>query len=90
MKAPKDTRAPDGGIADGERYVRKGGRVKFSTVWWQSDKLLPFVGLPVDCGGMDYWRTECAFHWIIWPMSAGPFPLNKGPGANRFICTIKR
>ena len=88
MNTPKDSRAPDGGIADGERYVRRGGRVKFAGFWWQSDKLIPFVGTPVDCGGMDYWQTECTFRWIIWPEAAGPMPFRKH-GVEKIICTIK-
>lgn len=86
MKPPKDTRAPDGAIAEGERYVRKGGRVKFGGRWWQSDDLLPFVGKPVDCGNMDYWRTECDFCWIVW-RDDKPLPANR---SNRMICRIKQ
>lgn len=85
MKAPKDIRAPDGVIANGERYVRKGGRVKFAGLWWQHDALIPFVGLPVDCGGMDYWQTECTFRWIIWRRDGAPVPRE----INGIICTAK-
>jgi len=88
MKSPKDRRAPDGLIADGERYVRKGGRVKFAGFWWQSDALIPFVGKPVECGGMDYWQTECTFRWIIWRDDM-PLPRDRGY-SSRIICVVKR
>jgi hypothetical protein len=88
VKAPRDIRAPDGIIANGERYVRKGGRVKFAGLWWQSDLLLPFVGLPVDCGGMDYWQTQCDFSWIIWPNDGRPLPDRKN--GSKLICTVRK
>ena len=89
IDTPKDIRAPDGKLADGERVVRKGGRVKFAGRWWQSDKLVPFVGTPVQCGGMDYWMTECTFRWIVWPESAGPLPYRPRGQIEKVICTIK-
>ena len=54
--------APDGIISEGWRAVRKGGRVKFAGLWWQSDKLIPYVGQDIWCHGQDYWQTMCDFN----------------------------
>lgn len=53
-----DGRALDGLVSDGERLVRKGGRVKFAGAWWQHDLLVPYVGRYVYLDNIDYWRVE--------------------------------
>jgi hypothetical protein len=54
MKALSDTKAPDGLVARGERWVRPPGRVKFAHVWWADDRLKPFVGQQIMVSAGDY------------------------------------
>jgi hypothetical protein len=55
---PRPEYAPDGILAGDYRLVRKSGRsarLKCFGDWWESDKLIPFIGkwVWVDAGG--YW-----------------------------------
>lgn len=51
----KDKRAADGELAEAERIIRKGGRIKYAGVWWQDDRLKEFEGCTVIVCS-DYWR----------------------------------
>jgi hypothetical protein len=53
----RDRRAADGELAEAERIIRKGGRIKYAGIWWQHDRLKEFVGETVMVCS-DYWRTE--------------------------------
>lgn len=55
---PKASYAPDGVLAADWRLVRPGGRVKCFGTWWQSEKLLPYVGKWV-------W-VQAGEYWIVW------------------------
>lgn len=54
----RDQRCSDGIFSDGWRLVRKGGRVKAARVWFQHDKLIPYVGGYVHVQMNDYWCQE--------------------------------
>jgi hypothetical protein len=79
-----DGHAPDGITSEGFRVVRSGGRVKFASVWWQSDALKPYEGETVFCQGQDYWQTmmhvsTChgGFNWLC-----NVTPLDTALGSN--------
>ena len=55
----RDSRSPDGMINGGWRLVREGGWVKIFSVYWQHDKLLPFVGSRIWIDSNCYYNTEC-------------------------------
>lgn len=74
-----DRKAVDGELAEGERLIRKGGRVKFAQEWWQHASLLPFVGQRLTVSS-DYWRTE-AYVWR---------PIPHRPDENPLLETIAR
>lgn len=57
-----DRRAPDGVIATGWRTVRKGGRVKFASCWYEADELKEIVGEYVWVDANDYWLQEVLIH----------------------------
>jgi hypothetical protein len=52
-----DKRALDGQIAQCERIIRKGGRIKYAGIWWQHERLKDFEGHTVIVCS-DFWRSE--------------------------------
>ena len=69
----RDRLAPDGLTAYGWRLVHKGGWVKMNKVWFQNDRLLPFVGRKIHVAMNDYWCRE-ALAYVV--------------AHNMFICTL--
>lgn len=53
----RDKRCADGVLAECERIIRKGGRIKFGKLWWQHDDLIPYAG-QVAMVWPDYYFTE--------------------------------
>lgn len=53
----RDKRAEDGILAECERLIRKGGRIKYNNRWWQSDELKPHEGKLAMCW-QDYYGIE--------------------------------
>ena len=53
----RDKRALDGILAECEREVRRGGRIKYNHLWWQDDSLIPHVG-KVAMVWSDFYLTE--------------------------------
>lgn len=52
-----DKRCEDGVLAECNRMVKKGGKIKFGKIWWQDDRLLPHVG-EMAFLWPDYYFTE--------------------------------
>jgi len=53
----RDKRSPDRGLAEANRIIRSGGRIKYAGIWWQHDRLKDFVGHTVMVCS-DFWRQE--------------------------------
>lgn len=53
-----DRKAPDGVIATGWRYVKKGGRVKIGGAYYADEKLVDIVGEYVHVAMNDYWQQD--------------------------------
>ncbi len=68
MSKSKDTRAPDGVVAYGDRLVRIGGKIKYAGIWFQDDRLLPFVGDWVGVKSDGYWIVAPEIWWPTYPM----------------------
>ena len=52
-----DRKAPDGGIANGWRKVKKGGRVKIGGAWYAHESLKAIVGELVNVQIGEYWGS---------------------------------
>jgi len=54
---PRDVMCQDGVMDYGWRLVRSPGRVKAYSSWWESEKLIPFIGQYVVVNSEDFWCT---------------------------------
>lgn len=52
-----DRKAPDGGIASGWRFIKKGGRIKFGGSYFEHPTLIPLVGEYVYVHMGEYWAS---------------------------------
>lgn len=53
-----DRKAPDGVVATGWRYVKKGGVVKFGGTYYSDKRLLEIIGEYVHVAMNDYWQQD--------------------------------
>jgi len=74
----RDKRALDGALAEAERLIRPGGRIKYAGIWWQHDCLKEFVGHTVMVCS-DYWRQELSVFNLPTPEHGKRFRHIKAP-----------